>query len=106
LARLQKYELFVKINSSDIVKQCGITMNTADINTKLIDSYLTLLKNMSAQNKLDLISKLTNTVKTDLAQENTAFCKAFGGWDKNESAKELIETIKESRTFNRSIEVF
>lgn len=81
-------------------------MNTADINTKLIDSYLSLLKNMSAQNKLDLISKLTNTVKTDIAQEKTEFYKAFGGWDKNESAEELIETIKESRTLNRTIEEF
>jgi len=81
-------------------------MSTADINTKLIDSYLSLLKNMSAQNKLDLISKLTNTVKIDVAQEKTAFYKAFGGWDKNESAEELIETIKESRTFNRTIEEF
>jgi hypothetical protein len=81
-------------------------MNTADINTKLIDSYIHLLKNMSAQNKLDLISRLTHAVKTDLVQEKTDFYKAFGGWDKNESAEDLIETIKESRTFNRSIEEF
>jgi len=81
-------------------------MNTADINTKLIESYLSLLKNMSTQNKLDLISKLTNTVKTDIAEEKTEFYKAFGGWDEHESAEELIETIKESRTFNRTIEEF
>ena len=81
-------------------------MNTADINTKLIDSYISLLKNMSPQNKLDLISRLTNTVKTDLKQEKTDFYKAFGGWDKNESAKDLIETIKGSRTHNRTIEEF
>lgn len=81
-------------------------MNTADINTKLIDSYISLLKNMSAQNKLDLISRLTNTVKTDIEREKTDFYKAFGGWDKNESAEELIKTIKRSRTFNRTIEEF
>jgi hypothetical protein len=81
-------------------------MNTADINSKLIDSYISLLKNMSAQNKLDLISRLTNAVKTDLEQEKTDFYKAFGGWDKNESAEDLIETIKGSRIFNRTIEEF
>jgi len=81
-------------------------MNTADANTKLIDSYLSMLKNMSAQNKLDLISKLTKTVKTDVEQEKTEFYQAFGGWDKNESAEELIEAIKESRTVNRTIEEF
>lgn len=81
-------------------------MNTADLNTKLIDSYMSLLKNMSGQNKLDLISRLSKTVKTDLEQEKTDFYNAFGGWDKNESAEELIETIKGSRTFNRTIEEF
>ncbi|MEO9887193.1 MAG: hypothetical protein ABJR05_04210 [Balneola sp.] len=81
-------------------------MNTADINTKLIDSYLSLLKNMSAQNKLDLISKLTRTVKTDLEQEKTNFYNAFGGWDETENAKELIDSIKRARTFNRDIEEF
>ncbi|WP_340104209.1 hypothetical protein [Rhodohalobacter sp. 8-1] len=43
-------------------------MNTADINTKLIDGYMSLMKKLSAQNKLDLMSKPTNTVKTDLKQ--------------------------------------
>ncbi len=60
-------------------------MNSADINTKLIDSYMSLLKNMSPQNKLDLISRLTKTVKRDLNQEKDDFYKDFGGWDKNES---------------------
>ncbi|MEX0610036.1 MAG: hypothetical protein WD016_07245 [Balneolaceae bacterium] len=81
-------------------------MNTADINTKLIDSYLSLLKNMSKQNKLYLISQLTRTVKTDLEQEETNFYNAFGGWDESESAEELIDIIKESRTFNKTIEEF
>lgn len=79
-------------------------MKTADINTKLIESYLSLLKNMSTQNKLDLISKLTNTLKTDIEKEETEFYNAFGGWDEHETAEELIKKIKESRTFNRIIE--
>lgn len=81
-------------------------MNTADINTKLIDSYIGLLKNMSTQNKLDLISKLTQSVKTDMDVEQTEFYKAFGEWDENESAEELIRTIKDSRTFNRAMDEF
>lgn len=38
--------------------------------------------------------------------ERTDFYNAFGGWDENESAEELIKTIKGSRTFNRTIEEF
>jgi len=81
-------------------------MNTANINTKLIDSYLSLLKNMSTQNKLDLISKLTKTVKSDIEKEKMDFYKAFGGWVENQNADELIDIIKGSRTFNRTIEKF
>ncbi|MEX1267646.1 MAG: hypothetical protein WEA56_01490 [Balneolaceae bacterium] len=81
-------------------------MNTADINTKLIDSYISLLKNMSAENKLNLISKLSKTVENDIEREPTTFYKAFGGWDQNESAEELISTIKGSRTFNRTLNEF
>lgn len=81
-------------------------MNTADINTKLIDSYISVLKNMSSKNKLDLISKLTNTVKTDTEHGKNDFYKAFGSWDENESAEEMIDSIKRSRTFNRTIEEF
>lgn len=81
-------------------------MNTADLNTKLINSYISLLENMSAQNKLDLISKLTNIVKADIKQDKDDFYKAFGGWDSDESAEELIDIIKGSRTFNKTIEEF
>jgi len=81
-------------------------MNTADVNTKLIDSYLSLMKNMSVSNKLDLISKLTSTVKKDIEQEQSDFYNSFGGWDTNESAEELISSIKGARTFNRKLDEF
>jgi hypothetical protein len=81
-------------------------MNTADINSKLIDSYLSLLKNMSVENKLDLISKLTKTVKTEIEQDQPDFYKSFGGWDKNESAEDLISTINGARNINRKLDEF
>jgi hypothetical protein len=34
------------------------------------------------------------------------FYKAYGAWDSNESADELISSIRSSRTFNRNIEEF
>jgi hypothetical protein len=81
-------------------------MNTADLNTKLIESYISLLKNMSKPNKLELISRLTKTVKSNKEQEKADFYSAFGGWDENESAEDLIENIRGSRTFNRTVEEF
>lgn len=79
-------------------------MKAADINTTLIEGYLRLLDNLSPGSKLDLISKLSLSVKTDIAERKNTFYKAFGAWDSKQSAEQIIDDIKNSRTFNREIE--
>jgi hypothetical protein len=81
-------------------------MKAIDINTTLIEGYLRLLDNLSPCNKLDLISKLTTSVKTDIVDRKKYFYKAFGAWDSKQSADEIINVIHNSRTFNRQIEQF
>ena len=81
-------------------------MKTIDINTTLIEGYLQLLDNLSPNNKLDLISKLTLSVKTDIADKKKSFYKAFGAWESKQSADEIINDIRNSRTFNRQTEQF
>jgi hypothetical protein len=79
-------------------------MKTEDINTSIIDGYIRLLDNLSPSNKLDLISKLTDSVKSDIAEKKKSFYKAFGAWDSKQSAEQIIKQIRNSRTFNRQIE--
>jgi hypothetical protein len=79
-------------------------MKTVDINNTIIDGYLRLLNNLSANSKLELISKLTLLVKTDIANREKSFFKAFGAWDKKDPADNLINEIRSSRTFSRKIE--
>lgn len=79
-------------------------MKSIDINNKLIEGYLKLLENLSPANKLDLISKLTESVKADLEETKKRFHKSFGAWEGSESAEKIISDIKNSRTFNRQIE--
>ena len=81
-------------------------MKAIDIDTTLIEGYLQLLSNLSTDNKLDLISKLSLSVKTDISDRKTAFYKAYGAWESKQSAEEIIEEIHNSRTFNRKIEQF
>ena len=81
-------------------------MKAIDINRTLIEGYLRLLDNLSPSNKLDLISKLTLSVKTDITDRKKSFYKAFGAWESNQSADEIINDIRNSRTFNRQIEQF
>lgn len=81
-------------------------MKTAEINSTIVDGYIGLLDNLSPGNKLDLISKLTDSVKTDLTHKKSSFKKAFGAFDSNKSAEEIIEEIRNSRVSTRQIESF
>jgi hypothetical protein len=79
-------------------------MKAADFNNRLIDGYLELLKNLDPGSKLDLISKLTKSIKSDLKAKRKAFEKGFGAWDTSDDAEEIINKIRESRRLNRNIE--
>ena len=81
-------------------------MKVADINTTIVDVYVGLLENLSTNIKLDLISKLTDSVKADLTNRKSSFKKAFGAFDSEKSAEEIIEEIRSSRVFTRQIESF
>ena len=73
-------------------------MKATDINTTIVDGYIRLLDNLSPGNKLDLISKLTLSVKADIAEKKKSFFNAFGAWDTKQSAEQIINEIRNSRT--------
>ena len=81
-------------------------MKAIDINNRLVDTYLELLKNLDPKVKLDLINKLSLSVKTDLSKKKSSFNKAFGAWDSEDDAERINFEIRESRNFNRIIEQF
>ncbi|MBA2760546.1 MAG: hypothetical protein H0U39_01035 [Segetibacter sp.] len=81
-------------------------MKTLNINTTLIDGYLKLLDNLSPSNKLDLISKLTASVSSDITTKKSSFEKAFGAFESDKTAEEIISEIRNSRTSTRQIEEF
>ena len=79
-------------------------MKSIDINITLIEGYLAMLDNLSPSNKLDLISKLTLSVKSDFTERKKYFYEAFGAWQSEQTAEEIIDEIRNSRTINREIE--
>ncbi|MFT3948792.1 MAG: hypothetical protein QM763_17645 [Agriterribacter sp.] len=81
-------------------------MKEPEVNTTLIDGYVELLDNLSPNNKLDLISKLSASVKTDLTKKKSSFKKAFGAFDSKKTAEEIIKEIRSSRVSTRQIESF
>ena len=78
-------------------------MRAIDVNKTLIDGYLQLLGNLSTNNKLDLIAKLSLSVKTEKTNKKQLFQQSFGAWESKKTADEMIATIKDSRKFNRKI---
>jgi uncharacterized protein YjfI (DUF2170 family) len=70
-----------------------------DINNTLIEGYLQMLENLIANNKLDLISKLSLTIKGNDKVNNKAFYEAFGALDSSQSAEDIIKEIRKSRNF-------
>jgi hypothetical protein len=79
-------------------------MKVLNLNSLLVDGYVRLLENLSPNSKLDLISKLTQSVKTDISDKKSSFKKSFGAFESKKTADELIAEIRNSRSFTRKIE--
>lgn len=79
-------------------------MKTDNINTRIIEGYMQLLNSLSTKDKLDLIAKLTLSVKNEVSEKKTSFYQAYGAWDSDQPAEELVKEIRDSRSFNRQIE--
>lgn len=78
-----------------------IKMKTADINTGLIDSYFNLLRSLSPDNKLELIAKLSKSMKTTKKTKDISWKPLFGALLLDQSANDFVEDLKKDRKFNR-----
>lgn len=76
-------------------------MKSAAIDTSMVDSYYTLLKHLSPDNKLELIARLSKSMKTPSTKEDTSWETLFGAWELDGSADEFIEELKQDRKFTR-----
>ncbi len=80
-------------------------MKATDINTALIDNYFSLLKNLSHDNKLELIARLSKSMKgSKKAKKEISLSSLYGSWVSEQSADEIISELKNARNFNRKIE--
>lgn len=75
------------------------------IDKKILNNYLGLLERLNPTMKLKLIDRLNESIKSYVSSKSTMM-SAFGAWDSDESAEEIINTIRKSRHTNRQIEEF
>ena len=80
-------------------------MGTTTQSTNIADYYFGFLKNLNHDSKLDLISKLSESLKTSALKEEISLQSLFGAYESSESAEEIIAELRSSRTFNRKIEI-
>lgn len=82
-------------------------MKTTDINTILIENYFSLLENLSSDSKLELIAKLSKSMKSSRKTKKEVSLNAlYGSWESEQTADEIIADLKSARNFNRQREEF
>jgi hypothetical protein len=81
-------------------------MKSANLNFNLIDTYLELLKSLSPDNKRELISRLSNSIKNPDSNPGKPLSELYGSFISEKSADQIIAELKDSRYFNRNTEGF
>lgn len=79
-------------------------MNTNTQTINVIDYYYGFLKNLKHDTKLDLISKLSESLKSTETIKEDSLQSLFGAYKSEETAEEIIASLRASRVFNRNIE--
>ena len=77
---------------------------SSQYNGNLADYYFAFLKNLNSESKLDLISKLSLSLKKNDETPETSLQSLFGAYKSKETADEIIAKLRASRVFNRNIE--
>ena len=83
-------------------------MASENLNFNLLDNYLAILNQLSRDNKLELIAKLSKSLQeekpTQSVETTRSFGELFGALKSDKSAEEQIEEIRAARKFDRNIE--
>ena len=72
----------------------------AIIDKNIVDTYSNLFEGLSDVNKLELLERLTKSIKMiSTSRKEKSFYKSFGAFDDTADAEKIIEGIKENRRF-------
>ena len=80
-------------------------MNLSSRHISVADYYFGLLKHLNPDSKLDLISKLSESLKKSDETPNVSLQSLFGAYKSEESADEIIDQLRTSRVFNSNREM-
>jgi hypothetical protein len=65
----------------------------------IIENYFGLFESLNSMSKLELIEKLTKSLKAETKSKENNFYKSFGAFSSEKSSDEINTEIKSSRKF-------
>lgn len=89
-----------------IFEKITTTVKTTELKFNIIDSYLELLKSLSPDSRIELISKLSSSLKGSGKSGGKSLRDLYGALRTRKSADQLIAELKMSRNFHRKSEQF
>ena len=67
----------------------------------IIDAYAALFEGLNPVSKLELIERLSRSLKTESQKKEKKFYKSFGAFASDNPAEAIISDIRSSRTFRK-----
>lgn len=65
----------------------------------ILNTYSSLFEGLDSFTKLELIERLSKSIKKEKSTKEKAFFKSFGAFPESKSPESIIEDIKASRIF-------
>jgi hypothetical protein len=75
-------------------------------NKNMVNTYSNLFEGLDSFTKLEIIKRLSKSLKKETSAKDKAFYNAFGAFPAEQSAEEIIKEIKASRKFRQKDIVF
>ena len=67
----------------------------------IIENYFALFESLNSMSKLELIEKLTKSLKTENKSKENNFFKSFGAFSTEKTSDEIISDLKSNRKFRK-----
>lgn len=70
----------------------------------IAESYFNMIKALSPEIRLELISRISDSLRNTITPKDDSWKDLFGAFDSEQSAEEIIEDLRNSRCMQRQIE--
>ncbi len=70
------------------------------VDQNIVDAYSKSLEGLHTTTKIELIEKLTHSLKKETKEKERLFYESFGAFDDEKPAEKIVKEIKNARRFS------